>query len=36
LLLWGGNKIAVSLKGVTWIENSNGNLRKAIERKDKK
>ena len=24
------NKIAVSLKGITWIHNSNPNLRKAI------
>lgn len=24
------NKIAVSLKGITWIENSNVNLKKAI------
>jgi len=27
-----GNKIAVSLKGITWIKNSNPNLRKAIAR----
>lgn len=26
------NKIAVSLKGITWIHNTNTNLRKAIER----
>lgn len=26
------NKIAVSLKGITWIHNSNPNLRKAIAR----
>ena len=25
-----GNKIAVTLKGITWIENSNSNLKKAI------
>ncbi len=24
------NKIAVSLKGITWIKNSNANLRRAI------
>lgn len=24
------NKIAVSLKGITWIENNNSNLKKAI------
>ena len=24
------NKIAVSIKGITWIHNSNPNLRKAI------
>jgi len=24
------NKIAVSLKGITWIENNNPNLKKAI------
>ncbi len=24
------NKIAVSLKGISWIENSNSNMRKAI------
>jgi hypothetical protein len=24
------NKIAVTLKGITWIENNNSNLRKAI------
>ncbi len=24
------NKIAVSLKGITWIQNTNPNLRKAI------
>lgn len=27
-----GNKIAVSLKGITWIQNSNPTLRKAIAR----
>ena len=26
------NKIAVSMKGITWIHNSNPNLRKAIVR----
>jgi hypothetical protein len=26
------NKIAVSLKGITWIHNTNENLRKAIGR----
>lgn len=26
------NKIAVSLKGITWIHNANQNLRKAISR----
>lgn len=26
------NKIAVSLKGITWIHNTNSNLRKAITR----
>lgn len=26
------NKIAVSLKGITWIHNSNPNLRKAVSR----
>ena len=26
------NKIAVSLKGITWIHNPNANLRKAIAR----
>ncbi len=26
------NKIAVSLKGISWIENSNENLRKMIKR----
>jgi len=26
------NKIAVSLKGITWIHNTNPNLRKAISR----
>ena len=26
------NKIAVSLKGITWIHNNNPNLRKAINR----
>jgi len=26
------NKIAVSLKGITWIHNTNENLRKAISR----
>ena len=25
-----GNKIAVTLKGITWIENNNQNLKKAI------
>jgi hypothetical protein len=25
------NKIAVTLKGITWIENNNSNLKKAIE-----
>ena len=25
-----GNKIAVSLKGITWVHNNNPNLRKAI------
>ena len=25
------NKIATTLKGITWIENNNPNLRKAIE-----
>ncbi|MFA4946491.1 MAG: hypothetical protein WC607_03070 [Candidatus Micrarchaeia archaeon] len=25
-----GNKIAVSISGITWIHNSNANLRKAI------
>ncbi len=24
------NKIAVTLKGITWIENSNPNLKKAV------
>ena len=26
------NKIAVSIKGITWIHNTNPNLKKAIER----
>ncbi len=26
------NKIAVSIKGITWIHNTNPNLRKAIQR----
>ena len=26
------NKILVTLKGITWIHNTNANLRKAIER----
>ncbi|MBD3310849.1 hypothetical protein GF351_06545 [Candidatus Woesearchaeota archaeon] len=26
------NKIAVSIKGITWIHNTNSNLRKAIQR----
>ncbi|MBI5228602.1 hypothetical protein HY991_00720 [Candidatus Micrarchaeota archaeon] len=26
------NKIAVSLKGITWIQNTNPNLRKAISK----
>lgn len=26
------NKIAVTMKGITWIHNTNPNLRKAIER----
>lgn len=26
------NKIAVSLKGITWIHNANANLKKAISR----
>jgi hypothetical protein len=26
------NKIAVSLKGITWIHNTNANLKKAISR----
>ena len=26
------NKIAVSLKGITWIHNNNANLRKAIDK----
>ena len=26
------NKIAVTLKGITWIHNANPNLRKAIDR----
>lgn len=26
------NKIAVSLKGITWIHNTNPNLKKAMER----
>ncbi len=25
-----GNKIAVSIRGITWIHNTNSNLRKAI------
>jgi hypothetical protein len=28
--LEGSNKIAVSLKGITWIHNTNINLRKAV------
>ena len=27
-----GNKIAVSLKGITWIHNTNSNLRQAIRK----
>ncbi len=27
------NKIAVTLKGITWIHNSNANLKKAITRR---
>jgi hypothetical protein len=27
------NKIAVTLKGITWIENNNPNLKRAIEHK---
>lgn len=30
--LEGSNKIAVGLKGITWIHNPNPNLRKAIAR----
>ncbi|OIO26592.1 hypothetical protein COX85_00690 [Candidatus Micrarchaeota archaeon CG_4_10_14_0_2_um_filter_55_9] len=30
LYLEEGNKIAVSISGITWIHNSNPNLRKAI------
>jgi DNA-binding TFAR19-related protein (PDSD5 family) len=26
------NKIAVSIKGITWIHNPNGNLKKAVAR----
>ncbi|MFH1545139.1 MAG: hypothetical protein ABIE23_03580 [archaeon] len=26
------NKIAVSMKGITWIHNTNPNLRKAVSR----
>jgi hypothetical protein len=26
-----GNKIAVTLKGITWIKNNNSNLKKVIE-----
>jgi len=32
LYLEQSNKIAVSLRGITWIHNSNPNLRKALEK----
>lgn len=30
------NKIAVSLRGITWIHNANANLRRAIARSEQK